>query len=340
MVFSLLFLSLLHCRSREERGFEPRQPFLASEEEAPVKSWVAADPKSWQAVPLAGRLIGLVPRDFDRWQWAAVDSLTLIIHSTGGRVDGVIYVEALVASPWASLELDGFHRTVAPQLASEVFPWGTSRSGLADGLSEEYRVPKSAVIETLVRLRSRTLGRGLGFQSRRTAFTGWRWVGKNPQGIRLRLGRLEGTWGPQPPLSEEMRRCLETLAEASPKLAVLNTAESPSRRESTLARNASLVLGSALLRRDLGIHLAVLFEQETSRAVVDELAAFTESLRRPGRGEIEGLLEAEGRNDLERFVRRLGWQLQLGEQRVTEEDLEFLRERVGGSQVEEQGGGM
>lgn len=349
VLFSLFFLPLLHCRSLESRGFEARRPFLATSEtvwaETVQAETVRAETRptalrSWQAVPLAGRLVASVPQDFDRWQWATEGSLTLIVHSTAGRSDGVIYVETLVDGPWASVELDAFHHTVAPQLASRVLPrFAPWPPGLVEALQEKQGLSATSAVWALARLRSRTLGRGLGFRSRRTAFTGWRWIGPNPQGVRLRLGRLEGTWGAQEGLGEEVERLLASLAEESPR-AALDTLPPFPVTDTTPPRAASMVLGSALLRRDLGVHLAVLLEHGAGQAITEELAAFLDSIRPPERGELESLVESRGVGDLERLVRRLGWQLQMGEERVTEEDLKVLARRWEVSPLDESGGGV
>jgi hypothetical protein len=87
-----------------------------------------------------------------------------------------------------------------------------------------------------------TVNRGLGFRPSRGTFTGWRWVGRNAQGVTLRCGRYLGLW-----------------AEARV--------------------SSSLILGSATARdEETGVHFAVLCVREPRCLVYKELARFFASV--------------------------------------------------------------
>lgn len=310
--FSILVLPLLHCRERDQASFDPRNPFLVAPVEGATGGTDTTDAVMRQGVPVAGRLVGAVPKDFDRWQWAGDETLTLITHSTSGRVDGVIFAEAVSDVSWPSLELDRFHRTVAPELASATMPFlAGRRRKLEQAVAAEIEGTTHDAVTLMDRLQSRTLNRGLGFKHRRHGFGGWRWLGTNPQGIRLRFGRAEGRWQRQASLDEVTLRQLRQLGEHSQDIADLQSLISRPWlvHERTSSVAASLVLGSASRRRSAGVHLAVLFEHDIDSAVIDDFAHFIDSLRPPSSGETTGLLASLNEEALERLSRRLGWQV-------------------------------
>ncbi len=114
-------------------------------------------------VPLAGRLVGRIPQSFDEWSWAGDEEMTLIVHSTAGRPDALIYAEALsdLAGRWPTREANRFHRTVAPSLASGavdllVPEW----PALVVALASETGLKPAKVRRALRSLLTRTLGRG------------------------------------------------------------------------------------------------------------------------------------------------------------------------------------
>lgn len=312
----------------------------------------ALEPGALQAVPLAGRLIATVPRDFDRWRWATQDDLTLLVHRAGGGIDAVVWAEAVRPVAWPSLEVDRFHHEVAPFLASHTTEaFGPRPVALTEHLVETTTLDRATIRAALYRLQGITLGRGLGFVARARAFGGWRHGIFGPQGPELRLARLDGLWGAQSAAEPWLRRVVAGLAEGSPLLAELDRrldihappglGESSSYRGSVASTGPSpalLVLGGARVGPGTDIHLAILCRTVPRCLPAHDLAALLRNLRRPDSGEIRTLASGRSSTALRQLADELGWQLQLTEDRLQPDDLLRL-DRWVREQAEGQSGG-
>jgi hypothetical protein len=96
----------------------------------------------------------------------------------------------------------------------------------------------------LGRFRLLLAGPALAFRRSPGTFTGWKWIGRNANGVEIRLARASGTWGP---------------------------AKSP----------ALLVFGTASLGESFGVHLAIVCEASPGCAQAEDLARLLDSIQVP-----------------------------------------------------------
>jgi hypothetical protein len=206
-----------------------------------------------QSVPLGSAMTGEIPNQ-EGWTWSIEDGATLIVYAPGaGRPGAMVYAEPF--SPeihdHPSAEFLRFQLTVDPDLAESYL----KLSGVG------------------ILLKTRTLGRGLGFRPTRGTFTGWRWVGRNERGVTLRCGRHLGVWSEPRPLPAPLAQALRQRGSEPQNLEPSSTAATP-------GVSASLILGSATDRdEETGVHLAVLCVREPRCLVYKDLAHFLASIQ-------------------------------------------------------------
>lgn len=244
-----------------------------------------------QSVPLAGPLVGRIPAG-EGWRWASAGGVAIVTYAPGaGRPAALIYAESFgsLIQSRPSEEHHRFQVAVDPGL-SEGYLDPPSALELAGGgplrqLAERSGLSRSEAGQLAQLLATRTRGRGLGFQPAAGTFTGWRWVGRNREGLTLRVGRQLGTWADPRPLPERFQQALERLgmggAGAGPGTSGGSALEVP----------AALVLGSAAARQEqTGVHFALLCVQAPECPVARELADFLDSLHVGEPGLVERLL--------------------------------------------------
>jgi len=133
----------------------------------PAAAEPASPAVSFQSVPLAARLVGRIPQSLDEWNWAGDEKMTLIVHSTAGRPDALIYAEAFsdLVGRWPTRDANRFYRPVAPSLASGavdlLLPEWPS---LVVAPASETGLKPAEVRRARRSLQTRTLGRGIGFR--------------------------------------------------------------------------------------------------------------------------------------------------------------------------------
>ena len=325
LILTLVSLPIQHCRNQEVRTLDPALVFFPAEEGEGFER-TPADPRDREPVPLADRFVAQLPRDPGPWRWAAADGVTLAAFFRGEEPKVLVYAEGMGTGPWSSLGLDRFLRTVAPALSSPALPlFDGSSTHLRSGLEEELDLEPMAAVDLLSRLRSRTLGRGLGFHGHRASFSGWRWSGRNRHGVELRLGALEGLWGKQDELPAPLEQALTSLR-ARGLVPELSSAER--RPGSTRDRAARLVLGTVQRRSIPGVYLAILHTAEPEPALLTDLAAILDTVRLPRADEMESLLAARTSGDLERLSLSLRLDLQVAPRQLTEEGWGTLAEAL------------
>lgn len=316
LFLTLVSVPIQHCRSREVRALDPALVFPSAESRESSGDEPEAA-RNREAVPLADRLVMQLPRDPDPWRWAAADGVSLAVFSRRGEPRALVYAESMGSGPWSSFGLDRFLRTVAPALSSSALPFFASwNTDLLAGLEEEVGLEPAAVVELLGRLRSRTLGRGLGFRGHRTSFEGWRWGGSNRHGIDLQLGALDGSWGVQDEMPAPLGEVLGSLRLRG-LVPDLSISERPS--ASSRERAARLVLGTLQRRPGMGVYVAVLHAAEPQADLAADLADLLDTVRLPRAGEMEALLTMRTPGDLERLARSLQLDLPIDPRRMTDE---------------------
>ena len=167
-----------------------------------------APTRSVQTVPLGASLVSEVPADHDAWQWSRQSGLTLISYTPTGDIPQVIIVAQeddtarTPAGPSHNFRTflgdvdpglgDGFDASALMQQAAD----GTlSLQGLDDGSGQ---ASMDDILDAFAGNDTLTGGRGIGYQSNAGTFSGWRWLGKTPQEVTIRLAATEGTWSAQP----------------------------------------------------------------------------------------------------------------------------------------------
>lgn len=266
-----------------------------------------------QGVPLAGPLVGEIPVG-EGWQWASAGGIAIVVYSpAGSRPAALIYAESFGAliQRRPAREHHRFLVTVDPGLAAGYLD-PPSALELASGgplrqLAEKSGLSRSEAGELAQLLETRTRGRGLGFQPVAGTFTGWRWVGRNRQGLTLRVGRQLGTWAAPRPLPERFQQALERLGLGGETASGGSAVEVP----------AALVLGSAAARQEQsGAHFALLCVQAPECPVARELADFLDSLHVGEPGLAERLL-AEPPAALEELAYTVGVEIRPAGEAVT-----------------------
>lgn len=241
---------------------------------------------SVRLLSVAGRLQADLPVRSDRWSWAEDEGLLLMVHGTGGDdLDALIYAEAFssLARRRSAAETRRFLLTVAPDLPSAGLRTVPELDARVARAGDEIGLPRRRSLRAVERILTSTLGRGLGFVPETEGFSGWKWLGRNPQGVFLRMGKIDGLWQGQPDLDPQVREVLEVLAQEAPELEDLLWNDPVSGR--TDAGAAHLFLGSATLGDGWGegVHLAILCRRARCPVEAD-VVRFLDSLRPPELG--------------------------------------------------------
>lgn len=241
----------------------------------PSGGGAAAEPDG-QSVPLGGAMAARIPNR-EGWTWSLEEGATVITYAPGaGRPAALVYAEPFSPAihDHPSAEHLRFQATVDPELAEGYLRFagmGDLLGGRAQPLG--FRLGPGEAARWAQLLKTRTLGRGLGFRPTRGTFTGWRWVGRNAQGVTLRCGRHLGVWSEPRPLPAPLAEALGKGSEPQKPMA-------PSMATAGAGVSASLILGSAADRdEETGVHLAVLCVREPCCLVYKELAQLPDSLQ-------------------------------------------------------------
>lgn len=218
-------------------------------------------------VPLGSTMTARLPHR-EGWTWSIEDGATLISYApASGRPGAIVYVEPFAAEihDRPSAEHLRFQATVDPDLADGFL---RTRSAVAV-LAGKPRASTAGLNSLEAAMwdqlrRTRTRGRGLGFRPNRSTFTGWKWVGRNPQGVTVRCGRYLGVWAGPRPLPAQIAR----------------PAVPPASESSASEISAYLLLGSATDRdEETGVHFALLCVREPRCLVYRELSEFLKSIQ-------------------------------------------------------------
>jgi len=242
-------------------------------------------------VPLAGRLAAELAGD--GWHVFADETVTVLLHLAGsGRPDALVYAEALPGGEGArpSEEARRFLLTVDPTLARNDWSWGDAPTALAARLQGTSPTDRQNLRAVAGMAMTRTGGRGLGYVSEPASFSGWKWIGRNPQGTLLRLARSSGRWGEQGFLEPALRGPMDRLIQKFPQAGWMRSGlrgEGETRGEkSRTTAPASMLFGSA--RSSTGeVHLALLCTQAPSCGPAPALAGLLASLRPVSADELE-----------------------------------------------------
>lgn len=245
-------------------------------------------------VPLAGLLSAELAGD--GWRVFVDEGVTVLAHAgEGGNLDALVYAEAF--SGWEksrpSEEARRFLLTVDPALLHHEWVWGAPPLTIAAGLQTPPAVAPPPLQAVAGMAMTRTGGRGLGYTSEPGSFSGWKWIGANPQGVFLRLARSHGRWAGQEPPAPALKPHLDLLIGKFPQtewMALGMDGGAPPERP---AAPAALVLGSAGTP-DGEVHLALLCARTPTCGQAPALAGLLTSLRPISSREIE----AEGAEPL------------------------------------------
>ena len=308
----------LNCRAPfpELAGAGPAQDQGASGLEQALSrgGWPAAPSEEVSPdVPMAGRLVGQAPETTaGAWRWLVGRDLTFGIHTPrgGGAPDAFFYVQAFSSRTElrASEELMQFELTVDPALLGEQLTWPTDSVAWAETVARNIRERK--LLRRLARMAAtRTGGRGFGYASSPRTFTGWRWMGRNRQGVYFRLARTTGEWSGQKPLGPELQAVLPLLVQRFPHtnwLTGAGAAEPWSGAGTGRAPvPAYMVLGTAAAE-DTGIYLAALCARTPMCGPAGDLASLLTSLRPAVTGEIDRLLSRQETGSIESLAADFG----------------------------------
>ncbi|HYO12899.1 MAG TPA: hypothetical protein VE685_06885 [Thermoanaerobaculia bacterium] len=251
-----------------------------------------------QSVALGGPLVGRIPIG-DAWQWSTAEGVTLILYApAAGRPATLIYAESFspLIQRRPSKEHHRFQVAVDPDRSEGYLEpesaWDLASGGPHREMAERADLSRTEAGHFVQLLGTRTAGRGLGFRPTAGTFTGWRWVGRNPHGVALRVGRQSGTWADPKPLPARFQKALERLATGTGG-SHLPAAGASAPGAQALEIPAYLVLGSAAERQEeSGVHLALLCVRTPDCPVAGDLAAFLDSLQIGDPGLVERLLAA------------------------------------------------
>jgi hypothetical protein len=309
----------LDCRApfQEAANAGPAQPQGPSGLQRALSraGWPAdASGRSPRSVLLGGRLVGELPEPASgSWRWLSSEDLTLLIHSPeeGRPPDALLYAEAFSArqATRPTEELMRFELTVDPALLGDQLTWPTRTTAWVEAVGGP-----AGDRENLRRLAwmsmTRTGGRGFGYTSSPRQFTGWKWMGRNRRGVFFRLGRTQGEWAAQKPLDPQLERLLPRLLQRFPDKGWLDAAgvSGPwaAGGGGRAPAVAYMVFGTAAADES-GIHLAVLCAQSPVCGPAQELAGLLDSLRRPGSGEVDGLLTKTETGSVESLAAEMGF---------------------------------
>lgn len=323
LFFTLAFAAFLTAGCSQEPPRPRELPFPAFESEAPfpelsVSTAEADDSEAGdferllqgdaeetdagaetalQSIPLGGPILGRIPAG-DAWRWSSAGGVTLILYApAAGRPAALIYAESFspLIQHRPSEEHHRFQVAVDPDRSEGYLDpeaaWNLASGGPLRGIAERTGLGRNESGQLAQLLATRTGGRGLGFRSTPGTFTGWRWVGRNPHGVALRIGRQSGTWADPQPLPTRFQQAVASLAAGTggsgPWMAEAGVSGI------RLEIPAYLVLGSVAERQEeSGVHLALLCVRTPDCSVARDLAAFLDSLQIGDRGLVERLLAA------------------------------------------------
>ena len=266
-----------------------------------------------QDVPLAGSLVSSIPLEFDEWQWSTKGRVTIITHRKPGasQPDALVYVEQFspLIRTLPSVEVRRFQQTVDPALVSSFSLPGLSHA-LIGKLSKQTGVDVAQLTDALTRAASHTMGLGLNYRSGEDTFTGWQWVGHNDHDVALRLGRTAGNWRTRPDADAAVG---PVFAQISRKVSALSGVRS--RYSEVLSNQAGrqdagwpawMILGSAVVERDRGLHIAILCKTTPNCAVAGELSELVANIRPVDSSTVEALREQGAKTSLPDFAKQQG----------------------------------
>lgn len=230
---------------------------------------------------VVGELVAELPQRREGWIWGRDGDLTLMVHGgTTGAPDALVlaqgYEREVAHGP--AQAANHFYLGVDPTLANRWVGLGSSLSPLATQLAARLPLTTLETLEALHMLLTPTIGRGLGFTPLADSFSGWKWTGLNDHHTLLRFARSRGSWGAQDGLSRNVELVAEAVAGPGDRLGALLWQEPPSGTDET---PALLLLGSAERDDGRGVHLALLCRTVPECPLVEDLAAFLDSLRPP-----------------------------------------------------------
>jgi glutaredoxin-related protein len=266
-----------------------------------------------QEVPLAGSLVSSIPLEFEEWQWSSQGRVTIITHREPGasQPDAMVYVEAFspLIGMFPSAEMRRFHQTVDPALVTSLSLPGLS-AGLMRELSEKTGVDASSLSDGLTRAASHTMGLGLNYRSGKDTFTGWQWVGHNQHQVELRLGRTAGSWHARPNAKSSVAGVFSQASQQVPKLTGVqeryNEVLSNQSGRQDAGWPAWMLLGSAVVERDRGLHIAIMCKTTPTCPVAAELSELVANIRPADTATVEVLREQGSKSDLPDFAREQG----------------------------------
>lgn len=296
-------------------GPEPEQGSSGLQRALSRAGWAGEENgTSSSGVPLAGRLVGEFPDTATgTWRWLVGEDVTFGIRSPeeGKAPDAFIYAEAFSSrkSLPASEELMHFELTVDPALLGEQLTWPTAATAWAEPVARNAR-ERDLLRRLAWMATTRTGGKGFGYTSSPRTFTGWRWLGRNRQGVSFRLARSTGEWSGQKPLDPELEALLPRLVQRFPQASWLLAAAGPadpwsSRGTARTPTPAYMILGTAAAG-DTGIYLAVLCARTPTCGPAGDLSGFLASLRLAETGEVERLVRGLETGSVESLAADLG----------------------------------
>lgn len=264
-------------------GFENRVQNLMDGEDGAQEAPTGAV----QTISLGSSLVSEIPDDFETWRWSRRQNLTLISMIPPGESAQVVIVArqfpiTAANSPSRSFRTflgdvdpgmgDGFDLRQLMELAGTD---GLSLSGLVEGQD----IPIDDLLTALQGANTMTGGRGLGYRSAEGTFSGWRWIGHNPEGATLRLAASQGNWGPQPELPPGLDPgSLQFLVEAAGGQDIdMSDVDFP--LANIPHRRATMHVGQAETSPDRGVYLAILCAAEGPCPLARELATFVNRIR-------------------------------------------------------------
>ncbi len=290
-----------------------------------------------QEVPLAGTLVSSVPLEFDEWQWSSQGNVTIITYQKAGasQPDALVYVEAFspLIRMFPSVEIRRFQQTVDPNLVTSVSLPGLS-DALMGELSEKTGVDVGRLTDVLTRSASHTMGLGLNYRSGEDTFTGWQWVGHNAHDVELRLGRTEGAWRSRPDADASVAG---TFSQVSQQVSGLSGVQS--RYDEVLSDQAKreaagwpawMVLGSAVIERDRGLHIAIVCKTTPRCPVAAELSELVANIHPADGSTVEVLREQGAKTNLPDFAREQGLPFVEGDKLLPPDEIgDQLRKALG-----------
>lgn len=288
---------------------------------------------NYQNIPLASLFVAEIPLVFDEWQYVTDNQSTLIIHRKPGQMpDAIVYVEAFTQAieQFPSYDVARFQFTVDPGLSpNSIYPPLGALLLTGGGGEQSSDAPPFDVAMALQLATTRTMGRGLGYQSSAGSFTGWKWIGHTPAGLDVRLGRSSGRWAEQKlPVGATVAQILAQYGARYPEIAQLGTALSALDSQSGTNRSpgpAWMIVGSMARQKNasLGVHVAILCEQRPVCPVARELSHLLESTRPL---DDVGQLAPAASSDFTAFAAEAGVELLSPQQMLSAPDLLRLLE--------------